>query len=171
MKWKSTQWNDGVKVTNTAGGGFIFVLPQGSGHVNSVQSDLRQLALGQTLTVTYMVKTISGKPKFIAVDREGPANFSIMLAEGPLENRWYIAGVNYVILADALDKGLLTYSVKLKPRFWQDVNGKQDAVDFRKSLSKFSIIQIVFGGKFRAHGVQIRNGSARFQMKSLKVET
>lgn len=168
MNWQGTQWNNGVKVMNVSRG-FIFTFPTGSGHVNAVESGLGQVALGQTIKVTYSIKTISGKPRFNALDKEGPANFSVMLADGAQNNRWYIAGVNYVILRDSLDKGILTYSIKLKPQFWQNVNGQQNAMAFKKALKDFRIVQIVFGGKFRAHGVRAAYGNARFQMQRFQI--
>lgn len=168
MNWQGTQWNHGVKVMNV-GRGFIFTFPGKNGNINSVQSGIKSLSLGQTISVTYFINTISGKPRFNALDKEGPANFSVMLSNGAGENRWYMAGVGYAVLQAALDKGQLIWSIKLKPQFWQDVNGKQNAAAFKKSLKSFKIVQIVFGGKFRAHGVRTAMGEARYHMTNFRI--
>ena len=169
MNWQSTQWNEGLTLHQTANG-FMFEFPMDNGHVNSIQSSIKPLKLGQTISLTYQVKKISGRPNFVALDGEGPANFSVMIAEKPLEGRWYVAGTSYVDLDGALDQGQQTWSVKLKPAKWQDVNGQTNGAAFKRSLPKCRIVQVVFGGKFRAHGVRVIQGEAQFELLRFSIK-
>ena len=166
MNWQSTQWNEGLTLHQTANG-FVFEVPLDNGHVNSIQSNIKPLALGQTISLSYEVKKISGRPNFVALDGEGPANFSVMIAETPTTGRWYAAGAPESVCVDldaAIDRGQQTWSIKLKPAKWQDVNGQQIGAAFKRALPKCRIVQVVYGGKFRAHGVRVLGGEAQFEL-------
>lgn len=168
MKWRSTQWNQGIAVELNKTGGFGVTLQAGA-HLNAVEADYPGWKLGQKIAIDYVVRTRGGKPKFFALDKQAPANFSVMIATGQLENRWYMAGTSYALLQKALDKPVQHWSIALRPKFWSDVNGKQDPEEFKKALSDSRIVQIVFGGKFRAHGIEVQFGTARVTIQKVTV--
>jgi hypothetical protein len=172
MNWENTQNNDGVNLTIGGGNEVSFVIPSGDGHVNAIQANLKKkLIVGQKITLTYKLTTLSGHPRFNPLgESDQPANFSLMIAPNPDTGRWYVAGTSYVVLDDALDKGEQTWFVKLKPQFWQDVNGQQNAMAFKRAVPGCRIIQVVFGGQFRAHGIREQgHGTARFELKKFVV--
>jgi len=167
--WELTPYNaPGLKLaTNSTG--FIVTLPPKPSYLNSVQQRL-QVKAGQTITVKYRVSTVSGKPIFKATEGTDPANFSVMFARGLVDERWYATGTNYVRLQDALDKGPQVYSIKLVPELWQDVRGHQDADHFNSEIQDARIVEIVFGGQFRAHGVEVTGGTVKFEVLAFSVK-
>lgn len=172
MNWNDTPNNDGVRLEEVTDSEFKFVIPSGSGHVNAIQANLnKKLVLGQKITLTYQLATLSGRPRFKPLgESDQPANFSLMIAPNPDTGRWYVAGTRYVILEDALDQGEQTWDVKLKPQFWQDVNGQQNPSAFKKAVGNCRIVQVVFGGQFRAHGIRCDGGIARFELLKFSIK-
>jgi len=167
MNWNLTEYNAWVKLVNKNGSAIV-KLGDG-GHLNSIYAN-QEFSLGQMITILYAVTTITGQPVFKSMDGGAPANFSPMICKNTaLDGRWYVTGDPVhgacALLQPALDKGQQIYAVKLKPQFWQDVNGKQDANGFKHGVADARILEIVFGGKFRGHGVQVFNGRAKIELK------
>ena len=168
--WELTPYNaKGLKITLIPPTGFWITIPPKPSYVNSIQRRL-QLKAGQTITVKYRVSTVSGTPVFQATEGTDPANFSVMFARGLVDERWYVAGINYVKLQDALDKGIQVYSVKLTPELWQDVRGHQFPDHFNNEIQDARIVEIVFGGQFRAHGIEVRGGTVKFEVLDFSIK-
>lgn len=166
--WRLTPYNQGIVVNQIPPTGFGITIPPKPNYVNSIQHSY-QLKAGQTITVQYRVSTVSGKPIFKATEGTNPANFSVMFARRLTDERWYAYGVDFVRLQDVLDKGPLTYSIPLTPERWQNVNGRQDAEAFNREIQDVRLVEIVFGGQFRAHGIEVEGGTAKFEVLAFSI--
>jgi hypothetical protein len=166
MNWKLTEWNDGVKLVSKPTS-VILKLASGDAHLNSIYTEAK-VKIGQYIDILYVVSTLQGKPKFVAMDGGAPANFSPMICKSTaLDGRWYIAGeprVTCALLQDALDKGKRDFHWPILSGAWQDVNGKQSDAGFKKGVSEAQILEVVFGGKFRGHGIQVTGGRVRIEL-------
>ena len=184
MNWKSTQWNQAVKLQKTAGIQFSFGFPA-SGHVNAIQADRGALAIGKTITITYSVRKTQGNPQFVSLD-PAPSppglrpNFRPMLQVNnddytSQDNRWWPTGVNgCAFLPDDLTGTNHTVSVQILPSLWANVYGKlatQRMNGFRKVINHSGKLNIVFGGgNSFSHGVKIKNGKAQFVLVNLAIQ-
>lgn len=171
--WQNTQWNSGVNVQSLPNGQFQFVVPQPNGHVNAIKRNQGGWQVGQTITLTFQIKTLSGSPKFKSLDTASglKPNFRVMISHGELEARWYPSGAQCAFVQDLLGKGKFAYSIKLDPKLWQDVNGKVNPTQFKKDIKGADLIEIVFGGgRSFAHGINVANGKAAYQLWSYKVQ-
>jgi len=160
--WKPSPYNGKVKVVPTPTGFSATLEPGSSNNLNGV-SIHRTFSLGKDVTFRYRVSTVSGAPVFKATEGTAPANFSLMFGRGLLDERWYVTDAGLVRLNDELDQGPQSKTVRLSPEFWTDVNGRQDVNKFAAEIKDAVIAEIVFGGQFRAHGVYVEGGTAKFE--------
>jgi hypothetical protein len=183
MNWKSTQWNQGVKLQKSAGIQFSFGFPAGG--LNAIQANRGALAIGKTITITYNIRKTQGNPQFVSLD-PAPSppglrpNFRPMLQVAhddyaSQDNRWWPTGVNgCAFLPDDLTGTNHTFSIQIVPSLWANVLGKlatQRMNGFRKVINHSGKLNIVFGGgNSFSHGVRIRNGQAQFVLVNLTIQ-
>jgi hypothetical protein len=184
--WQSTQWNSGVNIKPTQSG-FVFDVPT-NGHVNSIQQGAKSVKLRQTVTLTFRLKTMSGKPIFKSLDT-APAppalkpNFRIMFQRkgddwtcsgGKEHYRWWATGANCAFLQPSLDTGTLIYSIKITPQNFSNCWGKpatQYKSEFKACLANLDNEQITWGGgNSFAHGINTANGQARYELFTFKIQ-
>lgn len=180
MSWNTTEWNGGIQIGNNKTGGFAFTLAPGA-HINAVQTGRPALREGMTISLTYTVKTVKGKPIFLSLDPSKglKPNFRPMLQVKDddymgQDNRWWPSGVSCGFLQTALDKGTLTLTIPVKPNLWTNVWGK--TASSRRSgwlnvLLHPGNLNIVFGGgNSFSHGVAVKGGSVRFILQKWSIK-
>ncbi len=154
MNW-FTDYCEGEKFKAFAAGEFVLDFPAPPGHVNLVGCNHALIPLGSTITVKYKIK---GSANFKALDpAPGLApNFRVMLFNGDwsdMSGRWWPIGTNCAFLV--ADGGLgHTYTVKVTPWLWSNVQGKQNDAVFKAFLKKMNRLYLAFsGGISFSHGV------------------
>lgn len=174
MNWRTTEYNRDMQVIRTPNGGFYFDFPNENGRVNSIVAD-RKATLPfrpiKTVTIRYKITRQAGSPKFDYVDKTGqaglPANFRPRISTGFLEDRYWPSGDQCAHLA-LTDGGL--YTIKLRPAFWQDVNGHLDKSGFKATLTRNGLWTLSFGGNGNfEHGCYCYGGKARFELTQFSV--
>lgn len=170
MSWKA-EYSQGVNIKETPTG-FSFAFPASPGHVNLIGRDHGAIPLTATITISYK---ISGKAKFKSLD-PAPAppglkpNFRPMLFNGDwydMNGRWWPTDANCAFLV--ADNQTLTYTVKLKPSLWSNVQGKQNGPVFKAFLKKVKRFYFAFGGgNSFSHGIS--DGGARLEITSVKIQ-
>lgn len=172
-------YNNGLTLQPLQGGEIYFDFPQNPGHVNMIEHRWQRgsVAVGDTVTITYRIRTLSGTPVFKSLEKGTPGNpglppnFRPMVYNGDWlgsGSRWWSNGQDYVILV--ADGQIHTFSVKLDPNTWTDVIGAHYPAMFTSVISNVYAFQIDFGGANAfSHGVRVEGGTARFELISFKV--
>lgn len=180
MSWNTTEWNGGIQIGNNKTGGFGFTLSPGA-HINAVQTGRPALREGMTISLTYAVKAIKGKPIFLSLDPSNglKPNFRPMIQVKNddymgQDNRWWPSGMSCVILQPKLALAAGTFLVPLKPQLWTNVWGKPATSrrsGWLNTLLHPGNLNIVFGGgNSFSHGVAVKGGSVRFILQKWSIK-